>query len=324
MEKALNCPLRDIGVEQILSFATAWIGYECTDYKARDRPFMNYWGKIIGAATGLALGGVEGSLVGALAGHAVDIYTGWAEQHVIPRNVKPGERDRRNAGSRYNFTLSLVTLGAKLAKADGPVTKIEIAAFKEVFRVPPEEVQNVGRMFDRARISASGYEPYAEILSQMFADNHAMLDEVIGCLFHVALADGAMRPEEAGFILHVSRIFGFSESYFQRKLDEHTGGFTYQAHASSSYNASGRGRQNSQRQQPRQPDAMSDPYMVLGIPASTTEKDIKAKYRKLVRENHPDNLVAAGKSKDAVAQATAKLARINAAYDQISKERHIN
>jgi DnaJ like chaperone protein len=315
--------------------------------RALASPQMNYWGKIIGAATGLALGGVEGSLVGALAGHAVDIYTAWAEQHVTTRNDRPSESDRRNAGSRYNFTLAIVTLGAKLAKADGPVTKVEIAAFKEVFRVPPEEVQNVGRMFDRARVSPAGYEAYAETLSQMFVDNHAMLDEIVGCLFHVALSDGPLRAEEAEFVRRVSRIFGFSDSYFQRKLEEHTGGFTYSAqdrasHAGSShsshsnnsggYNSSGYGtggrggdqRAHGDGQRTRAGDAANDPYAILGIPASTAAKDIKAKYRKLVRENHPDSLVAAGKSKDAVAQATAKLARINAAYDQISKERQIN
>ncbi len=308
---------------------------------------MNYWGKIIGFGTGLALGGVEGSLVGAIAGHAVDIYTSWAEQHVVPPNADGS--DRRNAGQRYNFTLAVVTLGAKLAKADGPVVKAEIAAFKDVFRVPPEEARNVGQMFDRARINPTGYEPYAEQLATMFEDNHAMLDEVIGCLFHVALADGAIKTEEAEFIRRVSRIFGFSDSYFHRRMEELTG-YTYgprpnygprpgdrareQAHASQS---SFRGRQQQQQQQgqqqqqyrahqdppPRRTDPLVDPYAIIGIAATATDKDIKAKYRRLVRENHPDNLVAAGKPKEAVAQATAKLARINAAYDQINKERHI-
>jgi DnaJ like chaperone protein len=299
---------------------------------------MNYWGKIIGFGTGLALGGVEGSLVGAIAGHAVDIYTSWAEQHVAPAAGGPGS-ERRNAGSRYNFTLAIVTLGAKLAKADGPVVKAEIAAFKDVFRVPAEEARNVGQMFDRARVSPLGYEPYAEQLAVMFEDNHAMLDEVIGCLFHVAIADGAIRPEEAEFIRRVTRIFGFSDSYFQRKLEELTG-YTYgarqdygarpgdrareQAHASQTFR--GRQQQQNARQDPppRRADPASDPYAILGVTATMADKDIKLKYRRLVRENHPDSLVAAGKSKEAVAQATAKLARINAAYDQINKERHIS
>jgi DnaJ like chaperone protein len=298
---------------------------------------MNYWGKIIGFGTGLALGGVEGSLVGAIAGHVVDIYTSWAEQHV-PTGA-PGS-ERRNAGSRYNFTLAVVTLGAKLAKVDGPVVKSEIAAFKEVFHVPPEEIRNVGRMFDRARTSATGYEPYADQLAVMLEDNHGMLDEIIGCLFHVAVADAPIRVEEAEFIHRVSRIFGFSDSYFQRRIEELTG-YTYgprqdyghrpgdrareQAHASQTF----RGRQQQQQnhtyhEQPRRTEPASDPYAILGVSSTMADKDIKLKYRRLVRENHPDSLVAAGKSKEAVAAATAKLARINAAYDQINKERHIS
>ena len=297
---------------------------------------MNYWGKIIGAVSGLALGGVEGSLVGALAGHAVDVYTTWAERHVSPAPGGNPEAERRNPSARYNFTLAVVTLGAKLAKVDGPVTKVEIAAFKDVFRVPSEETGNVGRLFDKARQNAAGYEPYAEQLAIMFEDNHAMLDDLIGCLFHVAIADGTIKAEEADYIHRVCRIFGFSESYFQRRLEENTG-FTYydprQAQGTQQGRQSG-GRQGSGGQQGysqqqgndyrRPADPSLDAYKMLGLTSAATEKEIKTKYRKLVRENHPDSLVAAGKSKELVAQATGKLARINAAYDVISKERNIN
>jgi DnaJ like chaperone protein len=289
---------------------------------------MNYWGKIIGMVSGLALGGPEGSLVGVLAGHAVDVYTAWAERRTVPDHNL--ESERRNPSARYNFTLAVVTLGAKLAKSDGPVTKAEIAAFKDVFRVPPEEVGNVGRLFDRARQSATGYEPYAEQLAVMFEDNHAMLDDLIGCLFHVAIADGTIKVEEADFIHRVCRIFGFSESYFQRRLEENTG-FTYYNQA----NGQPHGRQGQHRTQQnhgqqqgkdyrRPADPTLDAYRMLGLTSAATEKEIKAKYRRLVRENHPDSLLAAGKSKELVTQATDKLARINAAYDVISKERNIN
>ena len=292
---------------------------------------MNFWGKIIGTATGYALGGIEGAIVGAVSGHIVDVYTSWAEAHVDRKNgqTNPGSgSERRNAGSRYNFTLAVVTLGAKLAKVDGPVTKSEIAAFKEVFRVPPEEVHNVGRMFDRARTSPTGYEPYAQQLAQMFAENHATLDEIVSCLFHVALADGALRPEETNYIRRVARLFGFSDSYFQRKLEENTGypAGAYGSSSGRSYSSS-QGNRNQRANAPpprRPPEPANNPYKVLGLSETSSDKDVKIKYRKLVREHHPDNHVAAGKSKEIVAKATATLALINAAYDQILKERHIN
>jgi DnaJ like chaperone protein len=286
---------------------------------------MNIWGKLIGAASGFALGGPEGTLVGALAGHFVDMYIGWAEEHVTygarlgRKNQSARQQERRNAGSRYQFTLLVVTLAAKLAKSDGPVVRAEISAFKEVFKVPPEETRNVGRMFDKARASASGYESSARQLAILLANNKNMLDEIVGGLFHVAIADGPLHTEEVEYIRTVARIFGFSESYFQRRLENY-------AQSASSYTSSGAssgGRRSSNGNSGRAAPSTSitDPYAVLGVSVTSPDKDIKIKYRKLVRENHPDMLSAAGKSKAMIDQATAKLARINAAYDLIQRER---
>jgi DnaJ like chaperone protein len=269
---------------------------------------MTLWGKIIGCATGFALGGVEGALIGALAGHGFDIYTAWAETHVsgyhYARKSLPNER---RGNSRYNFTLAVVTIAAKLAKADGPVTRTEINAFKEVFKVPPDEIKTIGQMFDRARMSSRGYEPYATQLASMLSDKKDTLDEIVNCLFHVAAADGPLQSAEKIILQRVTQIFGFSDSYYQRRIGDYS--------ESSSSQGSG-GNTSTQ--------AISHAYIVLGVNLSTPDKDVKARYRKLVRENHPDALQAAGKSKAMIAEATAKLAQINAAYDQIARERKLN
>ena len=280
---------------------------------------MNLWGKIIGTVTGYALDGAAGAVIGGVAGHFIDMYTGWAEAHVVgpSQPYQPGQ-ERRNPGSRYVFTLCVVTLGAKLAKVDGTVSKVEISAFKEVFRIPPEEVQNVATMFDRARATATGYEPFARRLGESLSDNHGMLDEVVSCLFHVATSDGALKTEEIEFIRHCSKIFGFSDSYFQRRLEEnlYTGGDSQYGHAGSAGNGQ-------QQRAARPQERAFNPYTLLGLAESSTDQEIKIKHRKLVRENHPDSMVASGKTKAEIDAATAKLARINAAYDQILKERHI-
>jgi DnaJ like chaperone protein len=284
---------------------------------------MNIFGKLIGGATGFALGGPEGTLVGALAGHFVDMYIGWAEEHVgygitsARRAQSMKAEERRNAGSRYQFTLSVVNLAAKLAKVDGPVVRAEISAFKEVFKVPPDETRTVGRMFDKARATTKGYEAYARQLGIMLADKKSMLDEIVTSLFHVAVADGPLRSEETDYIHNVTRIFGFSESYFQRRLDHYPQSMSY---SSAGANRKAGGNQESGRAAPSS-NALPDPYKVLGVSVTAPDKDIKIKYRKLVRENHPDLLSAAGKPKSMIDQSTARLVRINAAYEQIQRER---
>jgi DnaJ like chaperone protein len=69
--------------------------------------------------------------------------------------------------------------------------------------------------------------------------------------------------------------------------------------------------------------ARTDPFMILGIERTATNEDIRRTYRQLVRENHPDRLMARGVPEEAVEIANRKLAAINAAYDQVARERGI-
>ena len=133
---------------------------------------MSVWGKILGGAAGFALGGPIGALLGGLAGHAVDKMRAGAEG---------GDGTKQIA-----FTIGVVVLGAKMAKADGVVTPDEIVAFRQVFRVPPEEMKNVGRVFDRARQDAEGFEPYARQIAGLFKGNPAVLEDLLDGLFHIA------------------------------------------------------------------------------------------------------------------------------------------
>ena len=108
---------------------------------------MSIWGKIIGGAAGFALGGPLGAIVGAAAGHAVDKM----------RAGPPSEKRRQAA-----FSIAVIVLAAKMAKADGVVTRDEIDSFKRLFHVPAHEMRNVGRLFDQAKQDSAGYAPYAK------------------------------------------------------------------------------------------------------------------------------------------------------------------
>jgi len=129
---------------------------------------LSIWGKILGGAAGFALGGPLGAILGAVAGHAVDRFR--ATQHV------QGDGDPTRS---IAFTIGVIVLRAKMAKADGVVTRDEIDAFKQVFRVPANEAANVSKVFNQARQDSAGFEPYAKQLAGMFADNPAVLEELL-------------------------------------------------------------------------------------------------------------------------------------------------
>ena len=240
---------------------------------------MSIWGKIIGATTGFAVGGPIGALVGGFAGHVID-----------RRRIRQDESGG-DATKQIVFTIGVIALGAKMAKADGQVTADEVQAFKEVFRIPPEEMKNVARVFDLARKDVRGYEVYAQQIAELFKENPRVLEDLVDGLFYIAKADNIMHPAELEYLKEVSSIFGFDANEFSRIKEAHLG-----------------------------PD-QADPYQVLGVARDTTDVDIKQVYRRLIREHHPDALIAQGVPEEFVQVANGKLAAINVAYEQIEKER---
>ncbi len=252
---------------------------------------MNIWGKLLGGAAGFAIGGPIGALLGAVAGHAVDRM---AESDRAPGEQAASSVDERAATRQIAFTIGIIVLGAKMAKSDGVVSRSEIVAFKQVFKIPPEEEQNVGRIFDQARRDARGFEPYARQIAGLFSRKSRVLEELIDGLFHIAKADGKVSNEELDFLRETARIFGFDDADFARMRESHLG-----------------------------PDA-ADPYNLLGVTRAMDNATIKAAYRKLVRDTHPDKLMAKGLPEEFLAMANERLATINAAYDRIAKERKIS
>lgn len=244
---------------------------------------MSIWGKIAGVGLGAALGGPIGALIGLAAGHAVD------------RSVESGGADRPVQGPEASvaFTVGVIALSAKMAKSDGQVTRSEVDTFKKIFHVPPAEEKNVGRIFDLARQDVAGFQSYAKQIARLFRDRRNVLEDLLDGLFEIAMADGVFHPSEETFLRRVAEIFGFSEHEFLRIKASHLG-----------------------------PDA-ADPYVILGLSHDAPNDEIKQTYRRLVRENHPDALIARGVPEEFVRVATDKLAKINDAYDRIAKDRGI-
>ena len=262
-------------------------------------PIKKSWGKLVGGALGLWAGGPLGAVAGLIVGHIHDTrpenddeaWSGlWSSYGDFAANIEQAA-----------FTMGVVVLSAKMAKSDGRVTREEIEAFKRVFHINPAQEAAVGRLFDRARLSADGFEPYAFQLAHVFRRNAAVLEEILSGLFIIAAADHAgLSPAEIMFLKRVSFIFGFTSDDFERI-------------------AARSGVKMPEREKPQKPKL--ECFAILGIEENADATQVKTAYRALIREHHPDKLMAAGMPPEFVATATEKMKRINAAYDTVCKMR---
>ena len=185
------------------------------------------------------------------------------------------------------FTIAVIALGAKMAKADGEVTRDEVIAFRQIFQIAPEDQAQAARVFNLARQDVAGYESYARKIAKMFGNDHEILRDLIEGLFHISMADGRYDPAEDAFIARVAEIFGLPERQFICLRSRYV------------------------------PGAAPDPYSVLEIPPDAPLDEAKKAWRRKVREAHPDNMIARGLPEEAIALANTRLITINKAWEEI-------
>jgi DnaJ like chaperone protein len=232
---------------------------------------MSFWERLLNAVTETASGALAG-IVEAI------------------RTVFEGDPETRR---KVAFSVAVIALSAKMAKADGVVTDAEIRAFQDFFEYPDEEARNVARLYNLAKQDVTGYDAYAEKLSGLCSSGQAdcpMLENVLDGLFHIAKADGAIHEKELTFLEHVAAVFRISEEHFERIVARHV-------------YVDGR-----------------DPYVVLGVSRKDDFQTIRKHYRSLVNEHHPDRLIARGLPAGFQAIANDRMARFNAAYAAIERE----
>ena len=185
------------------------------------------------------------------------------------------------------FAIAVIALGAKMAKADGMVTRDEVTAFREIFTIPKSEEANAARVFNLARQDVAGFEEYATRIGNMFDDGHAALVDLLEGLFHIAMADGEYHPNENEFLKRVAEIFGVETRDFRSIRARFV------------------------------PDARPDPFEVLGADPDASPEYIRAAWRRLVRESQPDVMLARGVPEEAVKLAEKRLIAINRAWEEI-------
>lgn len=225
---------------------------------------MSVWEKLAGATAELLRSGRIAAVLGGVSGQ------------------EPGK-------DQVAFTFGVIALGAKMAKADGVVTRDEVNALKEVFKIPAGEMKNVANIFNMAKQDVTGYQAYAEQLAAKFKNNRRLLEDVLEGLFHIAKADQVLHPREVEFLAEVAKRFGITKTEFSYIKARHV------------------------------VVTKRNPYDVLGVNASIGKAELKSHYHMV--ENHPDKLIARGVPKEFVAIATEKLTAINEAYAQIANER---
>ena len=237
--------------------------------------FMSIWGSLIGGMIGFSLGGPFGMLLGSLIGGKI--------------SRAKGSINNSFAQPQQIFALSLIVLSAKLSKADGQVSKEELIAVKDKLKIPENELDQVGKIFNKAKNESTGYEPYAQQIAQIYRGNLNVLEEVVNILFYIAEADGNISKSEMNMIQDIAKIFGLNENQF-----------------------------NSLKESRKSSDKLN-PYIVLESNPNDDLSDIRKKYLKLSKEHHPDLLLSKGVPNEVIEESKKKMRAINSAWDQIQK-----
>lgn len=189
------------------------------------------------------------------------------------------------------FTIAVIALGAKIAKADGRVDRAEVAAFRRVFTIPRGEEKNAGRVFDLARQDVAGYDAWARRIARMFKPGDPVLEHVVEGLVIVATASGPIHPAEREMLDEIAGIFAIPPEAMAAIIDRHD------------------------------PAGACAPARILGLPEGATLEEGRARWRALIRENHPDLAVAAGLPKEAIRLAEARTRAINDAWQRFRASR---
>ena len=237
---------------------------------------MSIWGNLVGGFIGFSFAGPIGALIGSIIGGKIS-------------SARRAGFQQSFAQSQQIFAISLVILTAKLAKADGHVSKEELVAIKQKLKVPDNEIDQVGKIFNKAKEDSLGYEPYAKQIAQIYQNKPAVLDEVINILFYIAEADGKVSNSELAMIKNIAQIFNLTDIQFEGIKESRKGS-----------------------------DKLN-PYIVLGCTSNDDFATIRKKYLQLSKEHHPDALISKGVPKEVIEESKKKMRAINSAFGKIEK-----
>lgn len=246
---------------------------------------MSIWGKLIGGAAGMALGGPIGAILGIAAGHGVD--------KVSKFDIDESNKKFSNDQKEQIFATSVIAISAKLAKADGKISKSEILAFKKIFEFPAEDEKAISNIFNSAKENIDDYKGIAEQVYKVFKSDRGLLFELLNSLFSIAYADGELHPKEKVMLSEIAKIFQISDNEFESLKN------IFEAKISQDNTSINRS------------------YKILGLSENASLEQVSNQYKKLIKEYHPDKLQGMGLPKEFIELANQKLSAINKAYTEI-------
>lgn len=241
---------------------------------------MSFWNTAIGAMIGFSLGGPIGALIGGVLG----------SRFGSKRNFR--QSFTNNEQQQVAFFAALFACLAKLAKADGRVSKEEVNLvdlfIKERFKFDKEQRKFAIKIFNQAKNDSVSYEEYASQLSSLLRSNKNSLVVFYELLFELALSDGILHKNEEDLLRKTTNIFGIDSNLFNQLKNKFSSNF--------------------------------DPYTVLGVSKDMPFPAIKKIYLKKRKEFHPDTLISKGLPEELLIRAKEKFIEIQEAYKIIEKK----
>ena len=240
---------------------------------------MSLIGGLVGGMIGFTFLGPLGALIGSVVGSRMGRNS--------VRRKNPNNFDHQVA-----FFAALFACLAKIAKADGQVTKEEINKIEDFitqkFNLDGEQRNFAINIFQKAKDDNVSFDAYAKQLASLLKSSPNSLMIFYELLFELAMADGELHPNEEKLLKKVPRIFGFNDGLYNQLFQKY-----------------GLKTQNF--------------YEVLGVSKQMNFDEIRKIYLKKRREFHPDKLISKGLPEELIEKAKEKFIEIQEAYEELEK-----
>ena len=253
--------------------------------------------KLIGAFLGFYLYGIVGAFIGFFLGSFIERYSAYGIGGVNP--LSSGQR-------QTVFLETVFILMGKLAKADGHISKDEVAYVEQFIQkmgMSDEHRQQGIALFKRGAAANFDFAPTINQFLAVCGHTHNLKQMLLVYLIVMAVSDGRIDAAEEHLMTDIARHLGYDQAAFKHMLEM----VLNQSHFAGGQTSSA--------------SSLDDAYKALGVSKESTDQEVKRAYRKLISQYHPDKLMGQGVPEDMIKVATEQAKEVQLAYDLIMKTR---